>query len=90
MIEKLIHQIVTKESFGKGFSEEERELLAECSNKLLDKFENLILIAAHLNKEGENTSPVTACFYGTDKFKTNVAIRMYNDPNINKKLNENR
>ena len=81
----MIHPTATKDSFGKSFTEEERELLAECANKLLDKFENLVLIAAHFNQEGKESSPVTASFYGSKQFKSNVAKRMYEDERLNPK-----
>ena len=60
-------------------------MLADVTNKLLDKFENIVLIAAHFVKEGEMTAPVTASFYGSKQFKKNVIIKMYNDPTLNPK-----
>ena len=81
----MIHPTATKDSFSKSFTEEERNLLAEVINKLLDKFENVALIVAHFVKEGETTAPVTASFYGSKQFKKNIAIKMYEDPNLNPK-----
>jgi hypothetical protein len=68
---------VTADDFGKGFPIEERELLAEVMNRLLDKFENVALIAAHPTKEGDATAPVTASFKGSAKFLNNVSKKMY-------------
>jgi len=81
----MIHPVAHKDSFSKSFTEEERELLAEVTNKLLDKFENVALIVAHFVKSGEITAPVTASFYGSKQFRKNIAIKMYEDPTLNPK-----
>lgn len=48
-------------------------------NKLMEKFENIIMIVAHPTPEGESTAPVTASFWGSDKFKSNVSKKMYDE-----------
>jgi cell division GTPase FtsZ len=68
---------VTADNFNKSFPLGERELLAEMINKLSDKFENVVVIAAHLTPIGDDTTPVAAAFFGSDKFKSNVSKKMY-------------
>lgn len=69
----------TAENYSQAFPLEERELLAEIMNKLMDKFENIVLIVAHPTPVGNSTAPVTASFKGSDKFLSNVSKRMYEE-----------
>lgn len=71
--------IISPDSFSQAFPLDERELLAGVMTNLMDKFENIVLIVAHPTPEGAVTGPVTASFWGSEKFKSNVAKKMYNE-----------
>jgi hypothetical protein len=70
---------ITSDELNPNFALDERVIIADAINQLSAKFENIIVIVAHPTPEDKETVPVAACIWGSPKFKTNVAKKMYRD-----------